>query len=406
MFQLLVGLLALAQPLGFFEAIDLTDEAPRVQAAQRVSRRRSEESEGLSRMTANPTLQVQPGGRRMQAGGRGAELYLGINQRVSLGGLGEKRKVAVAREVAQDAALFELTRRDARLLVARAWLARWTAQEAMLLSEGEQSLALELEQRIAQTVSAGEGTRIDLAAAAAWRAEAALSALTAEGEAFESGVALAEALGRPPQAPQPVLSDLPSIDVPSEMDGSQDVSHVERDPRVQAAQAERTTEQARLDEVKAARSPQLSVGVFGWREGAGDVAAVATFEVEIPVFERGQRERATQAALLARADGAAVEATLMATRDRVLAAHEVEHSGQVLETTESQLVKAAESLAEAQRIRLEAREGTAQEWVQARRLVLKAKLDALRARAAHTYARFVARELSSTRKPSNTDKRP
>lgn len=393
MFTLLAGLLWITTPIKFQEALDLVDASPVVQAAERVADQRRAEGDDVSRLTANPLLQVQPGGRRMSAGGTGAELYLGLSQRLNLGGFGKKRKASVAREVEQDAALSNVTRQQVRLSVAAAWLARWSAQAAIDIAAHEQRLAEELEQRLERTLAAGEATRVDLAMATAWRAESALRTLSAEGEAFESGIELARALGVAPESPQQVAADLPSIDLPEQQTMLATLHDVAAAPQLVAAEAQRATEQARLEEVSAARAPQLAVGALGWREGAGDFAAVATFELEIPLFDRGQRERATQAAAIARAEGDALEAALLARSARALSLHEVEHSRQVLETVEQKVLVAAEALAEAQRIRLEAREATTQEWVLARRAVLTAKLEAIRARADHMYARFVAKEL-------------
>jgi len=404
MFTLLVGLLWTAGPLGFQQALELAEASPVLEAAERVPARRRAEGDGMSSLTANPIFQVQPGGRRMKTGGRGGEIYLGVSQRLNLGSFGKKRKVSVSREVEHDAALVSVMRQRVRVSVAEAWLSRWSAQQSMAIAEAEERLAAELEERLSQALAAGEATRIDLAVATAWRAEAALTALAAEGDAFVSGVELSRALGVAPETPLIVDAELPSIDLPEQQAMQATLGHVERAPHVIAAEAERAAEHARYDEVAAARAPQLSVGALGWREGAGDLAAVATLELEMPVFERAQRERATQAAAIARGDGAALEAALSARTERVLALHEVEHSQQVLDATEQKVVVAAESLAEAQRLRLEAREATAQEWVVSRRAVLRAKLDVLHARSANCYARFLARELWSVQ--TNPDGRP
>jgi hypothetical protein len=112
----------------------------------------------------------------------------------------------------------------------------------------------------------------------------------------------------------------------------------------------------------------------------------------VPVFERGERERATLAAEVARARGNELDSVLAAQAERVLWLHDVEHSREVLAVVLDKLLPAAHAVADAQYKRVQAREATAQEWVLARRAVLKSELDAVRARATHALACFLVAE--------------
>lgn len=131
---------------------------------------------------------------------------------------------------------------------------------------------------------------------------------------------------------------------------------------------------------------------MAFREGGGDVAVLATLDVDLPLFEAGERERATVAAEVALADGRAEQALVDARTQHAAVVHELEHAQQVVAVTEGQLLVAALALADAQHQRWLAREATAQEWIQARRAVLQAKVTTLQAQTAFALARFLVGE--------------
>ncbi|MDB4972126.1 MAG: hypothetical protein JWN48_467 [Myxococcaceae bacterium] len=392
---LLGGLLAALSALSFAEALEQSANAPLLESAIAVEATRRAHAERVSAMTHNPILGVQPGARALAHGGSGAEVYLSLSQRINLAGLGKQRKEALARELAHDQAAVRALRMSVRRAVAELWLARWTAQEAEAVAERERALAAELESRLTTMLDAGEATRIDQAAARTWVAEARLSALGFEDDAISAGVGLARALGRAPTAAQPVASALPAIDLSDERAAGELAGDVRHAPSVVSASSLRAAHSSRLAETKAARGATMAFGVLGWREGGGDMAAVGTLEIDLPVFERGQRERATAAAELERARGQEQESVLLAQAERTLWLHDVEHTREVLEVIEQQLLPAARSLADGLQKRVEAREATAQDWVLSRRAVLKSELDAIRARASHVLARFLVAEAIS-----------
>jgi outer membrane protein TolC len=389
---LLYGVLVFAQALGFSEALEQAVHTPTVEGTRRVHEQRAAGGAGLSRLTHNPSVQVQSGGRDLAIGGSGPELYVGVSQRFSLSRAGKQRKQALARELAADAAEGRLALREARRTIAHAWLLRWSAQEAQAGAEREVALARELSARMEPALAAGEATRAELAEVHAWLAEAQLAALAAEGEAFERGVELGRALGAVQPQPVVVAPELPSIELPNESALRAALAALEGAPRVAAARAAREAEAARLLELRASAASELTLGALGFREGGGDVAAVATLELSLPVFERRQRERATTAALLAAAQRHEQNERVAARADHVLLMHDVVHTEEVLELTRNRLLKAAEELAEAQAKRLEAHEGTIHEWVLARRAVLRARLESVRAERDRVFARFDAHE--------------
>ncbi len=347
----------------------------------------------MTRLTDNPILQVQPGGRSLNAGGTDVEFYMSVTQRIPLNGAGKKRKDSVQREVEQDAVEVEVALRDARARIAAAWFSRWTAQELEAVGQSEVALAGDLAREIQMALDAGEATHVDLGLVEGFGAEAALFALSAEGTGFDFGVELASAMGIVSEQPIATEGDLPHVVVPQEAELRAALKELGKTVNVRFARSAREAERARLAEARSAVGPQLGVGALGFREGGGDIAGVALLELVLPVFERGKRASSTATAALARAEQAERRALLDAHGERVALVHEVVHTEQVLTLTEGSLLRAAEKVAAAQKKRLDAREATTQDWVFARRAVLRARVELVHARAAYALARFRAREL-------------
>jgi outer membrane protein TolC len=399
MLALLFSALVSAEPLAFEAALALAERVPEVEADVRAGEARDELADEVHRVTYNPLVQVQPGVRRMASGGRAGEVYVNVYQRFSLTGAGRERQAAVRSEQRHDHALIGLGKELARRRIAQAWLMRWAAQSALAEAEAEVRIAEELSARTARTFAAGESTRVDVAAIQSWAAEAALFALTGEGEAFDTGVVLAQALGSPEAGSLAVRAEAPAIDLPSHEWLDRLIAAAPRAPEVVAANAGAGSEAARLREVHATKGANFALGGMGWREGSGDVAGVGTLELEIPVFERGQRERAAQAANSARAAGHARVVEVAEAARRIRLVHELEHSQAVVDVLDARLVRAAEDLAIGQEKRFMAREATALEWVLARQKLLRARIDLVRARAAHLYARFLVSEAAKELTP-------
>jgi outer membrane protein TolC len=335
---------------------------------------------------------VQPGERAFAKGGSGFEVYLSLSQRVNLAGLSKRRRESLERELAHDAAARATLRVAVRRGIAELWLARWSAQAALAVAARERALADELAARVETMLAAGEGTVLEQSAARTWGAEAEISALFFEGEALTAGTTLARAMGQAPTAPLAVSDALPQIELGEESSLRALLVDVSSAPAVVSAASQRQVDSSRLAETAAARGATMALGALGWREGGGDLALVGTLEVDVPVFERGERERATVAAELARSRGTELDSMLAAQAERVLWLHDVEHSREVLAVVVDKLLPAAHAVADAQYRRMQAREATAQEWVLARRAVLKSELDAIRARATHALARFLVAE--------------
>jgi outer membrane protein TolC len=93
------------------------------------------------------------------------------------------------------------------------------------------------------------------------------------------------------------------------------------------------------------------------------------------------------AAAAARAQGEFEEARAMAATEMARSLHEVEHTGEVLEAIEKELVPAAEANAKARDASMRAGETTVLEVLVARRVWAAARAKQTRALAAHAWAR-------------------
>jgi outer membrane protein TolC len=383
----LVTILVVAQPLGFDEAIARADRSPALSAQASGLELRRELAESVPWVTSNPTLQVQPGARLSPTGATGPELYVGVAQELSLSGAGSSRKTAALREVDADEAALAVRRRAARLTVAQAWLAAWASTGALAAAREELALTQQLTASVVRGAAAGGFTRVDVAITKAYGAEAHLAELSLEGEAFSRSVALARALSTETPGLPEVAATLPVIALKASEHASL-VESARSSNRVKAARADEDAARAHSAELEASRGASLQVGALGWREGGGDVAALAKLQLTLPAFERAQRERSVAAAGVAQAEGHVRTALVDERLDRLDALHELEHTAQTRRVLEDALLPAASEAVEGTTRRFIAGEVTAQELVLARRTLVSTKARVIRARADEVFARF------------------
>ncbi|MCA2981533.1 MAG: TolC family protein [Myxococcaceae bacterium] len=387
-----VGLVS-AQALSFDEALALAETSPALEGQRRALERQARLAADVPVVVANPAVFIQPGVRRASSGAFGPEAYLGVSQDVSLSGAGVSRAQSARAEVEAAALGRGVTRRQLRLDVAGAWLSVWSAQASLAAAREEARLAKDWAAKVERGATSGGFTRVDVAVARAWLAEAALTALSLEGELFTRGVALNRALGRPRTTPARAASALPDLG-PVEREPPPLPEDVSTTLPVRLAVAEAEAQRRRANELLAGRGASLQVGAMGWREGVGDIAAVATLQLTLPLFERAQRERAVAEAAVARAEAATDGARADELAERTQAHHELEHTTEVLTVLEAQLLPATLEAAAGIERRFDAGEATAQELVLARRTLVAARGRRVSALAESVLARFRWRELT------------
>lgn len=386
---LLFGVLALAEALTFQGALQMVERAPARATAVAVAEARAAGVPDVPRLTENPIFQAQPGVRSHARGEYRPEVYLQVTQPFLTSKLGAKRRAALASEQGVDEAYTGGLTRQLRHAVAAAWLTRWAAQQAVLFAADERTVATDFRVRLARGAALGEVTAVDMAAANTWLAEARLSELTAEGDATSAGFALSRLLGQRGQETA-AEGEVPQLELATDLQAR--IPEVDAMPEVIAARAAVHAAAARVTELDASKRTRVAVGALGWREGGGDLAAVATLEVSPAWIERGQRDTASARAELVRAEGREHELRNAAENDRAVLLHELEHSGRVLEVARDEVLASAEILAAAQAARVAELEGTAQDLVIARRALFRARIDAARALSAHVLARFAVLE--------------
>jgi len=241
--------------VAYAEALERVDAAPDVaQAAAAVTLRREAPRPGF--FTSNPQLTAQPG-LRSDNGQLGPEGQLTLQQAFNLNGLGAARVQVVEREVEFARAEQRVLRQERRLAVSVAWLTLWAAQEAANTAHDEERVSKDLVARLTRAAETGAGTKVELAAARAFAAEAAALHLEWEGRRVEAGAALAELLG---------LEEIAEANGPLPELAARDEATPRALLRVEQAKGALSAEEARAREVTAQWGPQLQVSLQGGRE--------------------------------------------------------------------------------------------------------------------------------------------
>jgi outer membrane protein, heavy metal efflux system len=372
----------------FDEALGLAARAPAVTGAEEAVAEQRRIGESVSSVIANPTLNVQPGAAKDPLDGQWK--YMGettLMQGWNLSGLPGDRKAAVQAEGDQLLAEARAAALSHRLGAAQAWMELWAAQQSLADSLQEAELAREFSDKMARAAAAAAFTRAEAADAATYAAEAHVQSLAAEGEVVDRGYQLAVAMGYETEKALSAAGPLPSPAAPARSDWPAILEAAGKLPAVAAHKLASDASRARDVEARSSRGWGLGTGVKGTRDYLGTWGAQAVVELSFPIFDRGEREAAPQAAAAARAAGEFREARAVAATEMARSLHEVEHTGEVLEAVEKELVPAAEANASARQASMQAGETTVLEVLVARRVWAGARAKRTRALASHAWAR-------------------
>jgi outer membrane protein TolC len=341
----------------------------------------------VSSVVGNPTLGVQPGLARDPLDGQLRPLAeTTLLQGWNLSGLGGDRKAAVRAEgeaLSTEARASALSR---RLAAAQAWIELWAAQQTLADGLQEFEIAAEFAARMTRAAKAGAFTRTEAADASTYAADAHVQAIQAEGEVVEKGYALAAAMGVATASPLASEGPLPEPPQPRRTDWPSLVAAASRLPATAAQRLHADASRARELEARAARGWNLGTGIKVTRDSLGTWGGQAVLDLSFPIFDRGEREAAGEAAAAARAEGAALEASAAGATELARALHEVEHTQEVLDATERELLPAAEDAARLRTASMRAGETTVLEVLVARRALAAARAKRTRARATHAWA--------------------
>lgn len=396
---LLLGRLAMAaEPapaVGFAAAMELAERGPLLRgAAAGLAAKRALDAQ-VSSMTVNPQVSMQLGYRRVSDAEHGIDVQVSAQQGFNLAGYAAARAASMGREELAMAAELRALRLNRRLAAARAWLSLWAAGEALREARVELVAMTEFLERVERAAQATALTRTDVAEARAYLGEARLTALNIEGEQYELGLELGRLIG-PGEAgggesgrlvasgPVPEVA-LPEVTPELQ---AQVLRRLDALPASQALRLQAEAERRREAEALAARGTQLNIGAMGLHEPATPYAVLGTLSVTLPLFERGQRERAEILGRLGRLQGEAQEALLAGRSELLLALHDVQHSHEIWEQLQLQVVPASsETLALRERL-VAAGDGTVLEVILARRAAAAARGRLWRSLATHSFARY------------------
>lgn len=372
-FGLLTTLLA-STPLTFDAAMTRADVAPGVSAAQRATTTRVDAQGHLTSMSSNPIVYLQPGVRN-DTGETGPEGQVTLQQSFNLAGWMGARRVTAGHDL--EASRFELrrTRRDLRIAVARAWLDTWALSQAARAVLEDEAAARELVMRIQRAVASDGLTRVDLAQAKAFAAEARALHLDLEGQAVDAGGRLAVLLG---------LDDVASVDGPApafDSTAAPDVSQAVGLPGVRLLEAQVLGERSRGVEASAQYGTALQVQLQAGHDAPAQWFGNVSFGVTLPLFDVGQRDRVAHDATAALLEGEAAKARAEARIEIELLRHELEHTAEVYEVVHEQQLPAALEAANLQIRRFLGGECTLQDLLVVRRLAVAARVEAIRAEA-------------------------
>jgi outer membrane protein TolC len=374
-------------PITFDEALGLAAQAPAVAGAEAAAANQRRIGDSVSSVIANPTLNVQPGAAKDPLDNQWK--YLGettLMQGWNLSGLPGDRKTSIRAEGDQLLAEARAAALSHRLAAAQAWMELWAAQQSLADSLQEYDLASEFSTKMARAAAAAAFTRAEAADAATYAAEAHVQAIAAEGEVVDRGYQLAVAMGQESEKALVAAGPLPAPPAPRRADWPAILQAAGKLPSVAAHKLASDASRARDVEARSSRGWGLGTGVKGTRDYLGTWGAQAVVEFSFPIFDRGEREAAPQAAASARADGEFQEARAVAATELARSLHEVEHTGEVLEAIEKELVPAAEANAKARDASMRAGETTVLEVLVARRVWAAARQKRTRALASHAWA--------------------
>lgn len=375
-----------AVALTFDEALARAERLPAAAAARAGLAERRSFDEAISGL-GNPVVSVSAGGRTLP----GETVFTGeltAIQPIPLSARGSAARDAAAAERAAVEAEVRGMLLAARTEAADAWCALRGAEGALEAAAGEERLADDLVARAERAAAAEVVTAAELADLHAWRAEVRLARIQLEADVHERGVALGRALRAPQAVHVRAAGELPEVALPDPAARESLLDAAGALPPAALPAARLRATRAELREQAADATPWLGVGASVVQDQPGERAYFGVLSFELPIFRRGQRERARLVTEVARGEADVSEARSAAAQLASEALHDVERTADALAVLEGTLLPRARDAARLHQLALESREGTAVEFLAARRTLLQAEARARLAAAEHAAARY------------------
>lgn len=388
---------AVAQPAAMTldQAMALAEaNNPTLQSAQsQLAAAEAEQKEARSLLWNNPQLNVEARRRSLSQADAGhvmrGDTGFGISQAFEIGSQPAARRKATQNALEATRQTIEQTRRDVRQQAAKHFIEILNLQTRIAVEQTGVDLLRQAAQVVGKRVKAGEDTRLDgnLALVEAERAANQLAQST--DELTQARAALATTLQLAPAALPEVMGSISATGVPYTLDELLSAADIQ--PKLQATVAREQAAASRLELERAARYPDLTVGLSHSPEkGLDGTDRVTTLSVSVPLplfknngaaIARAQTELEQSRIELqaARRDG---EASVRVLWQRL---------GQLRERTKRLEAVVVPSLAENQRLSLaalRAGEINVTQFLLARRQALEAQRDLADARAQTVLARL------------------
>lgn len=386
-----LALRAAAHPQGttltFSDAMARSREAPAVREVEAALKVKRAVDRQLGALSHNPQISVDAGYRN-DTGGQGAVLQVAVQQGINLAGYITARRRSVEQEEAALALELRAALWRQRLGTAQLWTELWGTTQALERTREEVELAKQSLGRTERLYQVGAATLVDVSSARAYLAEVEARRIGVEGEAVDQGLMLGRFLGlsdgvQITGAPEAVR--LPALTDELQAEALRRGAQL---PEPLLRRSAEHVERARATETAAQRGTQLWLGALALHEPTAPWAAFGTLSLSLPIFDRGQRERADLLAAAARLRVSAQSAESAAQIELRALLHEVEHFDELNTLLDDSLLPAAErEVAQRERLRT-AGDGTVMEVLLARRGLSSARLQAARCRASLLGSRY------------------
>lgn len=289
------GAAAHGQPLTLDEAQRIAEQNHPLLRSTRseVSATEAELQESKALLWNNPQLSAEARQRRLgqvnEPDVSRRDAALGISQTFETGGQPRARRAAAQAALEANQATVEATRREVRAETAQRYFQVLALQRRVQMEQEGLGLVQRAAAMVAKRVSAGEDSRLD-GNLATVEAERSVNQLAqAREQLLQAQYALAATLQLPPGATPEASGDL----TPPAQTYTKDelLSLAARHPKVQAAEARTRAASSRVTLEKAARAPDVTVGLSYSPERSIDTkdrVTTLSISVPLPLFRRNE----------------------------------------------------------------------------------------------------------------------
>lgn len=386
-----LALNAMAQPHGvridFADAMARSRDAPAVREVEAALTAKRAADRRLGTLAHNPQITVDAGYRN-DTGGQGAVLQVGVQQGFNLAGYIAARRRSVEQEESALALELQVAIWRQHMGAARLWSDLWGTGQALERAQEEAELARQTLARTERMAQVGAATQVDVASARAYLAEVLARRVGIEGEAAEGGLALGRFLGLSEAVQVKGVPDGAHLPALTDALQAEALRRCALLPEPTLRRTSERVERTRAEEITAQRGTQIWIGAMGLHEPTAPWAAFGTVGLSLPLFERGQRERADLLASAARMRVAAQSAESGAQIELRSAWHDVEHFGELDKLIGETLLPAVEGEVALRERLLAVGDGTVLQVLVARRAASTVRIQAARSRASLLGSRY------------------